>query len=77
MSKIVAYTYDSAVHCPGCARERFGRTGNSGNPTETEVDEHGVRMLATDTEQNVIRPIFESDDYSFTHCSCQDVAVPA
>lgn len=48
----IAYTYEAAHHCPGCAFERFG------------MDEHGfVPEDATDGEGNPIGAVAPWDEW--------------
>ena len=59
--KIIAYTYEAAMHCPACARVQFGAF-------QGESDEHGVWLDAKDREGNHVAPVFDTDETSETHC---------
>lgn len=70
--RVIAYTYDADVHCPGCANE----DANVGilhrePPLQLGVDEHGLAYDLMDKEGNRITPVFDTDedqDGVFTHC---------
>jgi hypothetical protein len=49
---IVAWTYEADIHCPRCARERFG----------DDIDE--AEPAPEDSEGNEVRPVFASDELS-------------
>lgn len=55
---IVGYTYEAGLHCPDCAKERFG------------LEDHGkwVREDATDREGNEVHPLFSWDLEQPDHC---------
>jgi len=58
--EIVAYAYDAAVHCVGCAEERFGAEALA---TDT----------AEDREGNPVHPIFAGDEEEHGPCdTCGD-----
>lgn len=60
--KIIAYTYEAAMHCPGCTAARF-----PGGP-HLLTDEHGVSMYAIDRECNQVHPVYSTDETNETHC---------
>lgn len=69
MPRIIAYTYDADVHCPGCADAAYAagwlvRSGRQG-----EYDEHGLPMSLIDSEGNPVHPVFSTDEPDFTSCS--------
>lgn len=51
---IVAYAYDSGLHCPDCAKLRF-----PGHDDDT--DENGIDRRATDCEHNTITVVFSHE----------------
>ena len=62
---IVGYVYETDIHCDACAGARFGRCS---------CPEHEVVDPATDSDGNLITPIF-LDDASETDC-CADCHEP-
>lgn len=58
MTRIVAYTYEAAYHCPDCTRQRFAAVPlfAYGNP-----DKNGVEFTAKDNEGNPVHPVFDTD----------------
>jgi len=69
--RIIAYTYEADVHCPECARERFGTADASFTNNKGWIDEHGISDASIDGEGNPIHPVFDIDedpDGAFTHC---------
>ncbi|KAF1049312.1 MAG: hypothetical protein GAK38_00768 [Xylophilus sp.] len=66
MSRIVAYTYEAAAHCPACARRRFASlaTGRA----DEGLDGHGIPVDAEDREGNRLHAVFRWDDLPDTHC---------
>ena len=59
--RIIAYTFEAAMHCPDCTLARFrGETGTQ--------DEHGVALFPIDREHNPVRPVFVTDEISETNC---------
>src|SRR5258708_21176705 len=64
-SRVVAYTFEAAVHCVPCAEARFGTDG------------HGfIPESATDGEGNSIGAVFVSDNWrpNFEACdTCGEV----
>ena len=68
MSHIIAYTYDSDVHCPDCTAAAYaaGRLVRSGR--QGEYDEHGLPMSLIDSEGNPVRTVFSADVRVTTYC---------
>ena len=70
MPRIIAYTYDGGVHCPGCA----GTDAAVGilrrdPPLSLDVDEHGLAYDLIDREGSPVRPVFSAYVYAFDTCS--------
>jgi hypothetical protein len=62
--RIIAYTYEADMHCPTCARERFGLSGGvRTNDTDPMLDYRGVRTDAVDREGNPVTPVFADADW--------------
>lgn len=55
MTTITSYTFEAAEYCVFCARERLA-------PQEGRRDEHGISETAVDSEGNLVRPRFASDE---------------
>jgi len=53
---IVGWTYDADIHCPACARERFGDAIDNGSDFEHDGP------VPVDSEGNEIHPFFASDE---------------
>ena len=69
--RIVAYTYESDVHCPACTRKRFQSKGPWWIKAQQHcghLDEHGLDFELEDREGNPVRPVFSTDEHDFTHC---------
>jgi hypothetical protein len=47
MPRVIAYTYEADVHCPACARTRFGYRGavRTNMLRLGRCDEHGVMII--------------------------------
>lgn len=65
--RVIAYTYESDVHCPACAKERFKTQGLAGVAND-ELDEHWLRLDLIDRDGNPIHPVFTTDERNLTHC---------
>ena len=68
MPSIIAYAYDTDIHCVPCTKRRF--------PFMTSgPDEHGVPISAVDTERNPVTPVFSTDELTQDiHChQCRDI----
>ena len=68
--RIIAYTYDADVHCVACTTRRFGAFKGIVKTLMQErgqCDEHGIDE-PTDSEGNLIHPVFSTDEHDFTHC---------
>ena len=72
--RVIGYTFDADVYCVNCTKSRhaknlftFDRQGTEGK------DPHGIPHDATDTEDNLVCPIFSTDEQIETyHCrDCQ------
>lgn len=63
MPRIVAYTYDAAMHCPCCTGERAA-VGllTRRPPLQMGTDEHGIAFDLIDREGNPVRPVFSTDE---------------
>jgi hypothetical protein len=63
MPRIIAYQYDADQYCPPCTALAHGPEGGLRlSADEPELDEHGVRLYALDSEGNEVHPIFSTDD---------------
>jgi hypothetical protein len=63
MPRVVAYTYDAAMHCPCCT----GTHAALGilkrvPPLQMGTDEHGIAFDLIDREGNQVRPVFSTDE---------------
>ncbi len=63
--KIIAYTYESDVHCVSCTVLRFAHSSVCG----LDLDPNGIWYGHTDSDGNPIHPVFSTDETNFTHCS--------
>lgn len=54
--EIIAWTYEADIHCPDCARKRFGDAIDNGS----DADHDGPPP--TDNEGNEVHPMFASDE---------------
>lgn len=61
MPRIIAYTYEAAMHCPDCTRARFARPPDLQRP-ESFPDRCGVPMDARDREGNLVHPVASTDE---------------
>lgn len=70
MTRIVAYTYEAACHCPECTAKRFEVYRTRALFVANRLDEHGVWIEAIDREGNPVHPVFSTDERgdSITHC---------
>lgn len=87
MPRVIAYTYNSDVHCLDCTRQDtatgrliinnshpHARSGRRGcyNSDAIGYDENGIACNLQDSEGNLIHPVFDTDEHGFTHCgSCR------
>ena len=74
MLRIIAYAYESDVHCPDCAAANAA-VGilRREPPLSLDVDEHGLAYGLTDREGNQIRPVLSTDEHGFALCAdCGD-----
>lgn len=55
---VIAYTYESDVHCPDCTRERF-----------PQMQERVPYCDLKDRDGNPIHPVFSTEFHDFTACS--------
>lgn len=63
--RVIGYTFDADVHCPGCARQAL----QAGQGVAIgQLDEHGVDSEQRDREGNVVHPIFTTDETAFFCC---------
>ncbi len=78
--KIIAYTYCSSVHCPGCtACDQINIKVDNARvgawpidlPKIPEWDEHGVHINSVDVDGNPVRPIFSTDAFA-VDLTCSD-----
>ena len=61
--KIIAYAYDSALHCPECAYNDAAVGLLKGvAPLSTWTDEHGLTDDLVDRESNPVHPVFSTDE---------------
>lgn len=72
MLRIIAYTYDAAMHCPDCTEHR----ANVGllhrrPPLSLDTDEHGIALDLVDSDGNPVRPVFSTDELD-GHDYCDD-----
>lgn len=70
MTKIIAYTYDSDIHCVDCTKERF--SANAQQAQEYTVDENNVLSFAKDSERNPIHAVFSTDEFNPNGAYCGD-----
>ena len=75
MPRVIAYAYDADIHCPACARHDYPANHNFPSWLDAQVsyntgapDEHGVGTNAHDLEDNPLHPVFDTDEFSCTHC---------
>jgi hypothetical protein len=66
--RVIAYTYESDVHCPACAYKCFAPSPHQSVPLPGLTDEHGIPYRAVDLDGNPIHPVFNTDEHDFTHC---------
>ena len=70
--KIIAYTYEADVHCPACTKKASRRMLlDHRHPFAmgtTMKDDHGIEYDLVDDGGNLIHPVFNTDEHSFTHC---------
>jgi hypothetical protein len=75
--KIVAYTYDAAIHCVRCTQRRAKEFRidprlADGVAVVLRVDEHAIHIGTIDTEGNQLRPIFSDDEIVRAPNYCDD-----
>lgn len=72
MNTIIAYTFESNVHCLDCTRKAAERMKLDHNHPyamgESCKDDNGIEYDLVDTEGNLIKPVFITDEHDFTHC---------
>lgn len=77
--KIIAYSYNSDVHCAECAKLAFGSAASpakfapssplfGSDSHDDERDEHGILMLQKDADGNLIHPISATDEQTAKNC---------
>lgn len=67
--KIIGYTYDADIHCPDCATHAAAvGIMQRVPPLNMGVDEHGLALDLVDRDGNPVRPVFDTDEASDTHC---------
>ena len=72
---VLAYTYDAAMHCPGCAGKRFGPCGYHDTGIGTGPALSGMVLEccgAWDSEGNEAHPVFTTDERNPDGESCDD-----
>lgn len=62
MIRIIAYAYEADIHCPSCARARFGVNPDSDSYTPSESDSNYIPFNVKDNEGNTIHPVFSTDE---------------
>lgn len=75
MSRIIAYTFNAAAHCPYCTCNALACGTLTRRPPLAcgTGDEHGVPVDAVDSEGNPVRPVFSTDEHAITNCDrCGD-----
>ena len=60
---IMAYTYEADYHCPSCTRTRFHWTNKAYGYDMGLLDGWGIPDNATDSEGNLIHPVFNTDEW--------------
>lgn len=68
--RIIAYTYDAAMHCPKCTLRQF-TIGRLALAYPCANDEHGVPYDLLDREGNEVRPVFSTDEIGLFE-ACDD-----
>lgn len=56
---IIGYTYEADQHCVTCTKKRFEGCGDATNGFK---DEHGLHKYQKDGEENLVRPMFSTDE---------------
>ena len=70
MPRIIAYTYNAAVHCPYCA-SMDAAVGilERKPPLSLDTDEHGLACDLVGREGIPVHPVFSAYVYAFDTCS--------
>lgn len=68
--RIIAYTYEAAMHCPACTLRNF-HTGRLALAYPCANDEHGVPYDLLDRDGNEVRPVFRTDEIE-PYDACDD-----
>ena len=68
--RIIAYTYEAAMHCPKCTLRQF-TIGRLALAHPCANDEHGVPYDLLDREGNEVRPVFITDEIE-PYDACDD-----
>jgi mannose/cellobiose epimerase-like protein (N-acyl-D-glucosamine 2-epimerase family) len=79
--KIVAYTYDAAIHCVQCTQRRARQFKFDARLAEhvaphLRIDEHGIHIGTIDSEGNQLRPVFSDDEIVRAQTHCDDCNHP-
>lgn len=79
MSKIIAYTWESGVHCVSCTQGRmFNHYYNFSGARA--IDENGVRCDCYGNDGARVRPVFSTDEqpYAGLYCDtcCDEIVAP-
>lgn len=70
MSDILAYAYEAALHCPDCARARFGINPDSDKYIPSESDSNYIPFDVTDREGNPVTAMLSTDERDPLGLSC-------
>lgn len=75
--KIIAYTFEAAVHCVDCTLARHAKHpfALTDCPEGTGNDETGLPYAAEDREGNPVHPVFSTDEITAVEC-CDDCLCP-
>ena len=70
--KIIAYTYESDMHCPACTRKATRNMKVDHKHPHgvgfSALDSFGIEYDTVDREGNLLQPVFDTDEHGFTHC---------
>lgn len=71
--RIVAYTFEADIHCPGCTTERaaLGLLKRE-PPLHPYTDEFGLTADLVDREGNPVRPVLSTDAFNVVVSHCGD-----
>ena len=67
--RIIAYTYEADHHCIHCTNKRFAyyHTNNirfsDAHDKSVQVDWNGIYVDQQDTEDNLVHPLFSTDEW--------------